>query len=169
MILGTSLSRRNTQRGNFSLELALVMIPFMALTLAIVDFSMPIFLKSTFTHAVREGCRFGITYNLVYGGQTYTSQTAAVKAVVQANAMGFLAGATGANYIDVSFYSPVSPFGKVTGSSANMGGNIIMVSIQAYNWNWIVPMWRTSTPLSISAISADRLENLPAGTVRPTP
>ncbi len=169
MTLRTLSDRHYSQRGNFAAEFALCMMPFRALKLAIVDFSMPIFLKSTFTNAVREGCRFGITYNLVYGGTTYTSQTAAVKAVVQANAMGFLAGVAGAGYIDVSYYSPVTPFGKIVGSSANAGGNILMVSIQNYSWNWIVPMWRTATPLSISAVSADRLESLPSGSAVPSP
>ncbi len=169
MNYGISVTRRRRQAGNNSLEVALVLLPFMALTLAIIDFSMPLFLKSTFTHAVREGCRFGITYNLTYNGTTYTSQTAVIKAVVQANAMGFLAGASGASKITVAYYSPVSPFSKLNGTGANSGGNILMVSVGGYAWNWIAPLWRTSTPLTLTAVSADRLESLPAGSSVPTP
>ena len=63
----------------------------------------------------------------------YTSQTAAIKAVVQANSMGFLAGTTGANMIYVKYYLPVSPFTEVTGTAgANKDGNVIEVSISGY-------------------------------------
>jgi hypothetical protein len=136
--------------------------------LAIIDFSMPIFLKSTFSAAVREGCRFGVTYNLTFRGTTYTSQTAAIKAVVQNYSMGFLAGTSGASKITVKYYSPVSPYGDLTGQTgANSGGNILEVSINNYTFTPIAPIWRSGSPLSISAISSDRLETLPAGTAPP--
>jgi len=111
------------------------MIPFIATIFAIADFSMPIFLYSTFTHAVREGCRFGIAFQTTYGGTTYGTQTDAIKAVVQGNTLGFLQGATGLSKISVKYYSPVSPFGEVTGTaSANANGNILEVSVNGYNW-----------------------------------
>jgi len=157
------------ERGAGMVELALVLVPLMAIMLAIVDFSFPIFLRSTFTAAVREGCRFGITYQLTYNGTTYTSQTAAIKAVVQGNSMGFLAGASGASLIQVNYYSPVSPFSQLTGTGANASGNILEVTISGFTWSSIAPIWRSNTPFSISAISADRLETLPSGTALPTP
>jgi Flp pilus assembly protein TadG len=161
------------------MELALCFTPMFALLLGIVELSFPIFKKSTFSAAVREGCRFGITYQTTYKGTVYASQTAVIKAVVQDNAMGFLNGATGASLINVKYYLPVSPFTDVTGTaSANRDGNIIEVLIQGYNHNWIVPIaWTygpksfqlTKNPLTISAASADRLETLPAGAARPSP
>jgi hypothetical protein len=163
------LHRRRAQCGASAVEMALVLLPFMALALGIIDFSLPIFLKSTFTHAVREGCRFGVTYNLRYGGNTYSSQTNAIKAVVQANAMGFLSGESGADRIFVEYYSPVSPYGLITGPGANASGNILRVSVRQYGWNWLAPIWRTSSPLSINASSADRLEPFPVGVALPTP
>ena len=155
------------ERGAAMVELALVLLPLMAMMMAIVDFSLPIFLRSTFTAAVREGCRYGITYNLTYNGTTYPSQTAAITAVVQGNSMGFLSGASGASLIHVNYYSPVSPFGQVTGTGANTAGNIVEVTVQGFTWVSIAPIWRTNTPLSISAISADRLESLPSGQALP--
>lgn len=150
-------------------ELALVLLPLMAIMMAIVDFSLPIFLRSTFTAAVREGCRFGITYQLTYNGVTYSTQTAAIQAVVQGNSMGFLAGAPGAALIHVHYYSPVSPFNQLSGTGANASGNILEVTIEGFTWLSIAPIWRDNTPLSIAAISADRLETLPAGTALPAP
>jgi len=157
------------ERGAAMVELALVLLPLMAIMMAIVDFSLPIFLRSTFTAAVREGCRYGITYQLTYNGTTYGSQTAAITAVVQGNSMGFLAGAPGAALIHINYYSPVSPFGQVSGVGANASGNIVEVTVSGYTWLSIAPIWRGNTPVSVSAISADRLETLPAGQALPAP
>jgi Flp pilus assembly protein TadG len=161
------------------LELALILTPMFALLLSIVELSMPIFKKSTFQAAVREGVRYGITYQTTYNGTAYTSQTAAIQAAVQTNAMGFLAGTTGLNQIYVKYYLPVTPFTDVTGTaSANADGNILEVSIRGYAHAWIAPIaWFygsnsfqvTRTPLTIAASSADRLESLPVGSTRPSP
>jgi Flp pilus assembly protein TadG len=161
------------------LELALILTPMFALLLSIVELSMPIFKKSTFQAAVREGVRYGITYQTTYNGTVYVSQTAAIQAVVQNNAMGFLAGAPGLAKIYVKYYLPVSPFTDVTGTaSANADGNIVEVSVRGYAHSWIAPIaWVygsntfqvTGTPLTIAASSADRLESLPVGSTRPSP
>jgi Flp pilus assembly protein TadG len=171
---GKTTHRRRTQRGNVLLEFALVMTPFMALTLATIELSLPIFKKSTFENAVREGCRYGVTYQTAYNGTTYGTMTLAIQNVVVANSMGFL---TTSN-INVDYYNSVS-FAKVTGQAgANSDGNILQVSITGYTHNWIAPVawfWGSTTfqlnpaPLTIAAFSADRLESLPPGTTRPSP
>jgi Flp pilus assembly protein TadG len=140
----------------------------LALTLAIVDFSLPLFLKSMFTSAVREGCRFGVTYQMTWKGTTYTTQTNAVTAVVQGYSLGFLTGAN-ASKINVKYYSPTSPFAQLTGAGSNNPGNILEVSVNGYSWLPIAPVWRSGTAFTINAVSADRLEGLPAGTSPPTP
>jgi Flp pilus assembly protein TadG len=168
--------RRARESGNTLLEMALVMTPFFALTLAIIELSVPIFLKSTFVDAVREGCRYGITFQTTYNGTTYTSQTAAITAVVEANSMGFL-NSSNANLISVAYYNSTT-FAQVTGSGANADGNILIVSLAGYTYNWINPInWFyggntfsvTGSPLTLTASSADRLETLPVGTTRPSP
>lgn len=169
-----------SRRGSTILELALILTPMFALLLSIVELSFPVFKKSTFQAAVREGVRYGITYQTTYNGTSYTSQTNAIKAVVQNNAMGFLAGSTGLSQINVKYYLPVSPFTEVTGTAnANADGNILEVSITGYSHAWIAPVaWvygptsfsvTPGTGLNIAASSADRLESLPVGSVRPTP
>jgi Flp pilus assembly protein TadG len=150
-----------------------------ALLMSIVEVSLPIFKKSTFLSAVREGCRFGITYQTTYNGTSYSSQTAAIKAVVQANSMGFLSGTSGANLINVNYYLSTSPYTDVTnGTTPNADGNIIQVSVTGYTHNWIDPInWFygghsfsvTQGSLPIIAVSADRLETLPVGSTRPSP
>lgn len=155
-------------------ELALVITPFLALALTTIELALPIFKRSTFEDAVREGCRFGVTFQTTYAGTTYTSQTDAIKAVVQANAMGFLSDAS---LIHVDYYNAVT-FASVSGTGANADGNILKVSVQGYTHSWIAPVnWSwgnvrfglNPTPLTIAATSADRLESLPPGNTRPTP
>jgi Flp pilus assembly protein TadG len=165
---------RRRRRGNVLVEFALVMTPFLALALTTIELALPIFKKSTFEEAVREGCRYGITYQTTFNGTAYGSQTAAIQAVVQANAMGFL---TDASLIHVDYYNSAT-FALVTGTGANGDGNIVTVSIIGYTHNWIAPVkwfWGATNfqinpaPLSIVAVSADRLESLPPGNARPAP
>ena len=133
------------QRGNVLLEFALVMTPFLALSLTTIELSLPIFKKSTFENAVREGCRYGITYQTAYNGNTYGTMTAAIQAVVEANSMGLCHNAAN---VSVDYYNSVS-FAKVTGQAgANNDGNILQVSITGYTHNWIAPVawfWGSTT------------------------
>jgi Flp pilus assembly protein TadG len=168
--------KRARQAGNTLVEMALVMTPFFALTLSIIELALPIFLKSTFVDAAREGCRYGITFQTTYNGTSYSSQTAAITAVVEANSSGFL-NSSNANLITVQYYNSTT-FAQVTGSGANADGNILMVSVSGYTYNWINPInWFygstnfsiTGNPLTLSASSMDRLETLPVGASRPSP
>ncbi|MFN3323346.1 MAG: TadE/TadG family type IV pilus assembly protein [Bryobacteraceae bacterium] len=161
--MGTHQNRKR-QRGNALVELALVFLPLMALLLAIIDFSLPIFLWSTFTHAAREGVRYGITYRTTGG----LSHSESIKRVVQQQACGFLNGESGLARIKVRYYSPVT-FAEASGPQANASGNIVEVSIEPYTQAWIAPLWRSLSPWSISVVSSDRLEVLPNGMERPVP
>jgi Flp pilus assembly protein TadG len=168
--------KRARQSGNTLVEMALVMVPFLALVLATIELALPIFLKSTFVDAAREGCRYGITFQTAYNGTTYSSQTAAITAVVEANSSGFL-NSSNANLISVTYYNSTT-FAQVTGSGANADGNLLMVSVSGYTYNWINPInWFygstsfsvTGSPLTLGASSMDRLETLPVGASRPSP
>lgn len=151
------------RRGATFLEVALSLLPLLALMIGIIDLSMPMFLKSTFTNAVREGVRYGITYQ-TFSGATHTDS---IKTVVQNSALGFLAGTDGLNKIQVKFYTPAGV--EVTGAGRNAGGNIVEVSIVGYQWSWIAPLWRTAVPFTVNAVSSDRLEVLPRGMTLPNP
>jgi Flp pilus assembly protein TadG len=163
---GNACVRRRRQRGNTLLELSLVLLPVFALMMALVDFSLAIFLRSTFTHAAREGARFGITYRTING----LSHSESIKRVVQEQAMGFLNGQRGLDTIQIKWYLGVTPFTEVTaGPGRNADGNIVEVSIRNYTWSWLAPVWRPGTPLRMTITSADRLEKLRLGMARPTP
>ncbi len=62
-----TLERRKRERGSYYIELALTFLPIFAIMLAIVDFSMAIFIRSSFQFAVREGVRYAVTYQVEPG------------------------------------------------------------------------------------------------------
>ncbi len=146
---------RRLRRGGALVELPLVLIPLVALWVAIIDFSFSIFLKATFQHAVREGVRYAVTGRTEPG----LGHDASIKAAVQRHAMGFLNGADGAERIHIRYYVP----GTLAETASNAGGNIVEVSVEGYTWDWIAPILRSATPLTIAARSSDRMEAPPGG------
>jgi hypothetical protein len=137
-------------------EFALVVLPLLGLFCAILEFGYVLFLKTTFQHAVREGVRYAVTSRTKPG----LGQDASIRAVVQLNAVGFLNGAGGASKIHIRYYSPAT----LAETQSNGGGNLVEVSIEDYQWAWVVPVLRSPTPtLPIVARSSDRMENSPGG------
>jgi Flp pilus assembly protein TadG len=156
---------RRRQRGNVYLETGLVLIPFFALLLGILDFGMAIFVKSTIQDAVAAGVRYAITFQNMSGYGMDDS----IRLTVQGTALGFLGSTASPNAaITVSYYNPTNGLNTpVVGASGNQPGNVVEVSAN-YTWNWFSNLsgtWtpRTSTPLSIVVYSSDRLGNLPPG------
>jgi Flp pilus assembly protein TadG len=151
--------RRRRQRGNTILEAAFVFLPLFAIILAILDFGLAIFIKSTLQNAVREGARYAVTYQLKSG----MGHDASIKSVVQSNALGFLSGSAGLAKIQIRYYQPntfaVTPY--------NWPGNLVEVSVEGFLWKWIVPLQRAPGQFNLVARALDRMEGLPAGTTPP--
>ena len=153
------MRKRSGRRGNTLLELALVLVPWLALILGIVDFGFAIFLRNAFQHSVREGVRYAVTYQTASG----MGHDASIKSVVQRNAMGMLVGSSGASQIQIRYYLPET----LAETPNNWPGNLVEVSIENYRWGWMAPLLRSSTPLSVTVRSMDRMEGLPGGTLPP--
>lgn len=154
---------RHGERGNAMLEAALVFLPLFALIFAIVDFGFAMFLRSTFQHAVREGCRYAVTSQVSVG----MGHDASIGQVVKYHSLGFLnsssVGSGGGCTICIRYFDPD------TGNevAANAPGNVVQVSIENYGWSWMAPIWRTSSGLVITARAADRMEGLGPGRLSP--
>lgn len=153
------LSRGGRRKGNMILETTLVLVPLLALIFAIIDFGMVVFLKSTFQHAVREGVRYGVTYQTMQG----MGHDASIKSVVQYNSMGFLAGDENLEKIKIRYYLPDT----LVETPFNNPGNLLEVSVEGYRWGWIAALMRSGTPLMLNAYASDRMEGLPSGTSLP--
>jgi hypothetical protein len=133
------------------------MLPMLAITLAIIDFSVAVFIKNTLTNAVREGVRFGVTGRTLSG----MAHDASIKAVVQGRAMGFLNGSN-LSRVNIRYFDP--QLGQyVNGAGSNRGGNILEVRVDNYPWLWMAPVLRSRSALSFSAESSDLMEAQPNG------
>lgn len=156
------MNRRKGRRGSYFIEFSLAFFPMFVLIMGIIDFALPMYVRSAFTNAVREGVRYGSTFRYMSGKNHVES----IQSIVVRNSGGFLDDTNGTAYVKVRFYEPGN-FAEVTSGVKNADGNIVEVSIENYSWHWIAPMWRTANPLLFNIRAAERLETLPRSATRP--
>ena len=156
------------------LEFTLVFLPLIAFVLLLMDLGWGIYARATLQFAVREGCRFAITNQVLSltnsQGQAY-GMVDSVKTVVQQRAVGFLGSKTtdpGYSLIQVRFYNPSSSLTTAlaypTSSSSpqiNVGGNLVEVSVENYQQRSFGPILRPFSALNFTARSSDRMEGNP--------
>lgn len=159
--------RRRARRGAQLIEMALVIVPFLAILLVFFDICMVMFRWTTLQNAVREGSRYAVTFRRAGG----LGQDASIKQVVQNHALGIVSATASPEQISVNYYAPAAPATPIAAPNGNVPGNIVEVSVPAYRWNWIAPLSGTlsnpfyaSSPLSITVRSADILGGYPVGT-----
>ena len=166
-IQGKPLSRTNRRRsGNAILETVFTILPTFALIFAFVDFGLLLFRWATLQEAVREGCRYAITFQTATG----SGQDASIEAVVQQYAMGLVKTTDSPQHIFVNYYS-VSNLNTPIVSGGNVPGNIVQVSVQNISWAWLAPIsgsfgsnaFRSTTPIALAVYSSDILGGYPAG------
>jgi Flp pilus assembly protein TadG len=151
------------------LEAVFTILPTFALIFAFVDFGLLLFRWATLQNAVREGCRYAITFQTATG----KGQDASIEAIVQQFAMGIVKTTDNPQDIFVKYYA-TSNLTTAIGSGGNLPGNIVEVSVQGVSWSWIaplsgsygggVPFFRSTTPITLNIFSSDILGGFPAGT-----
>lgn len=162
--------RAGSRKGSELLEFTLCFLPLTAMLILLIDASWAIYVKSTLAYAVHEGVRQGITIDSTQAAGT--TLTAMVQNIVQNNAQGMLAGATGLSKIHVDYFrvssSDATKLVTVTQAGGGlMAGDIIQVSVQGYSLPALAPRiynWKSApdaSPNSISAVAADRIEPFP--------
>lgn len=143
---------------------------FLALLFGVLNQGWLIYRTATLQFAVREGCRFAVTNQVL--PLTDTSGSAygvieSIKYVVQQKAMGFLGGQPtdpGYQYIHVNYYNPASSLTSPdTTSTPNQAGNVVEVSVEGIAGRNLVPFMPTFFPISLAARSSDRVEGTPIG------
>jgi Flp pilus assembly protein TadG len=162
------LSQRNRRRsGNAILEGMFTILPTFALIFAFVDFGLLLFRWATLQNAVREGCRYAITFQTATG----QGQDASIEAVVQQFAMGMVKTTDNPQDIFVKYYSTSNLTTPIV-SGGNVPGNIVEVSVQGVSWSWIAPLSGAmeaafpsegTTPITLNIYSSDILGGFPAG------
>ena len=139
--------RRRRQRGQALIEMSLVIIPMLAIIFIFMDIAWGLYLKATMEHAVRVGCRYGITNSLtdpyqpsLCGGSTTMTDCIGQHVISAAN--GLLDPATvsvppqGAGQTCSAAACVLVQYFSQTGAPAagqlNQGGNIIEVTITGF-------------------------------------
>jgi Flp pilus assembly protein TadG len=141
-------------------------LPLLALIFAFADLALMLFRWSTLQNAVREGCRYAITFQT----SGILGQDASVAQVVQRYAMGVVRADDSPQHIFVNYYSPANLTTPIQ-TGGNTPGNIVQVSVQNVSWAWIAPLsgslWGSglyaTTPFALSVYSSDMLGGYPAG------
>jgi Flp pilus assembly protein TadG len=150
------------------LEAVFTILPTFALIFAFVDFGLLLFRWATLQNAVREGCRYAITFQTATG----KGQDASIEAVVQQFAMGMVKTTDNPPDIFVKYYSTAN-LNAALGPGGNLPGNVVEVSVEGVSWSWIaplsgsygggVPFFRGTTPIVLDIFSSDILGGFPAG------
>lgn len=152
------------------LEAVFTILPTFALIFAFIDFGLFLFRWSTIQNAVREGCRYAITFQT----SGNLGQDASIKQVVQQNSMGVLATADTQGQINVNYYAPNNLNTPIpSGSGGNVPGNLVEVSVQGISWAQLAPLsgtfigsspvLRSTNPIQLNVYSSDILGGYPAG------
>ena len=135
--------RRRTSGGNALVESAVTMVPLFAMILAFFNFGFAIYKWTTLQNAVREGCRYAITFQTATG----LGQDASIKQIVQEFSMGLVdATLTGnAQQIFVNYYDPTVANGTDRANALTPGGNtpghLVEVSVKLdMSSGWISPL-----------------------------
>lgn len=163
--------RDRRRSGNTIIEMVFTIMPTFALIFGFVDFGLLMWRWSTLQNAVREGCRYAITYQTLSG----QGQNASIEAQVQTYAMGIVTTTDSPQHIFVKYFSPTAPTTVLAGTSGNnVPGNLVQVSVQNVSWAWLapisgsfgagVPYFRSTTPITLAIYSSDILGGYPAGT-----
>jgi Flp pilus assembly protein TadG len=164
-------SRSNRRSGQAILESVFTILPTFALMFAFVDFGLLLFRWSTLQNAVREGCRYAITFQTLSGH----GQDASIEAQVQNFAMGMVTTNDSPQHIFVNYYAPTALNTPIpVASGGNVPGNVVEVSVQNISWAWLAPLsgsfgqglpfFRSTTPITLNVYSSDILGGYPAGT-----
>jgi len=169
MSIRRSPSRRRSQSGQAAVETALMVIPLLMLLLAIIDFSLAIFVMDTLQYAARQGVRFAVTSQVtVLPGPppVVLGQDASIRGAVRAAALGLLDHIPD-EQIPINYYSYNATTSTWQASGANVGGNLVKVGVTGFSWLWMLPGTNSastrngSSALSITAASADIMEGCP--------
>ncbi len=148
----SSRIRRRRERGSETIEAALITLIMFALIFLLMDISLSLFIKSTLQEAVRDGVRFGVTEQLL-SGSSYLNDS--IGSVVQSSALGFIAKP--GCQVTVNYYDP---YGGATTTPG--GGDILQVSVQAYQYTPLGAIMKSAAPVSISVQASDIMESCPA-------
>src|SRR5580704_3983802 len=114
-----SALRKRRSSGNVIVESVFTMLPTFAIILMFVDISLMLFRRSTLQNAVREGCRYAVTFQTAAG----FGQDASIEGVVQQFALNFVTTGDSPQHIFVNYYAPTNLNTAIASPGGNVPGN----------------------------------------------
>jgi Flp pilus assembly protein TadG len=151
-----SAKRKSLQSGSVVLEFTFVVLPLFALLFMIMDVGWIILGWA----CIQEGAREGVRYAITGSGQSETSLDNATKAVVQKYSLGFAkTSGVAIHYYPPSGYSSSGAPAPLDGTAgATSAGNIVTVVVPTVSLNSFGPIFRSFTPINLSASASDVLQ-----------
>jgi len=157
--------RARRQSGNTIIEMAFTLVPTFALIFGFADFGIVLWRWTTLQNAVREGCRYAVTFRT----NGTEGQDSSIEDVVTTYAMGLVTKNDTPQHIYVKYYAPGALTTPIN-SGGNVPNNIVEVSVQNYAISWITPLsgnlsspTRNTSAWSLNIYSSDLLGGYPAG------
>jgi hypothetical protein len=170
--MGKQLPRckRRAEAGQTMVEFTMALPLLLLLLFGVLNQGWLIYRTATLQFAVREGCRYAITNQVLSltdsGGNAY-GVIESVKYIVQQRAMGFLGGKPtdpDYQYIHVRYYNPSSSLTNPdTSATQNQGGNVVEVSVEGLPGKNLIPFMPVFFSINLAARSSDRVEGTPIG------
>lgn len=150
-------NRRGKERGSTFVEFTLIILPLFAMLFLTIDLGWLLFAYASIQEGVREGVRFAITGQTLPG---YTGQDASIRKIVQIYSFGFVKPTSSDTQVTIQYFTPAT-LTPVSGYNSNVGGNVVKISVSGISVNPFGPIWRSSTPIVLSASSSDVMEPSP--------
>ena len=144
---GQFAKTRNREKGAALVEFALVLVPTLGFVFLFFQIAWLVYAWACVQESVREGVRYGITCPVSSG------LNAAIQKVVVQYSFGFVVAGNAKQYFSVHYYSPTDPSTEV--APPIKSGDIIKVTVDALPVYLFPPILHDSTPILITAASAD--------------
>lgn len=150
MIFGCRAHRRlryGSRRGSEFVEGMIMMLPFLALVLLIIDASYGLFINATLQYAVQAGVTYAST-----DSDTAANVAAAVTNTVVAQSLNLAQPAN----ITVSFLAPATMKPVQPGALLNQTGNVVEATV-TYQFSPLAPLFRSGAAITLTATAASVL------------
>lgn len=145
--------RHRRESGSTLIEFSFVILPLMAFLLMTMDLAWILFGWASIQEGAREGVRYAISC------QVSSGLNSAISSVVQQYSAGF-AKSSNVTVKYCSATDTANPCTALTGVVT--GGQVVNVTVHDVAMGTFGPIFRTWTPISLSASSADVMETCSA-------
>jgi Flp pilus assembly protein TadG len=149
--------KRNGESGAALIEFSFVLLPLLAFLFMMMDVAWIFFGWACIQEGAREGVRYAVAG---WQGQTEDSLDTATKLVVQQYSFGFAKPANVTiDYCPSDGYASSGPPACLDGTAGAVAvGNVVKVTVQSASIGTFGPIFRTWSPIHVSASAADILQ-----------